>query len=73
MVMLRKLDYRPDDQYEALDIVYENGEYIHAYVYPNIHSYFPVLDEDGETISADICICSAWSSSECICGAWDER
>lgn len=30
-----------------------------------------LLDENGEPISKNICICFAHSSSECVCGAWD--
>lgn len=31
----------------------------------------PLLDEDGEPVPSDICICAAHSAYECSCGAWD--
>lgn len=34
--------------------------------------YELILDEDGDPIPADVCICHAWEPNECICGAWDD-
>lgn len=34
--------------------------------------YDLILDEDGDPIPAETCICSAWEPTECICGAWDD-
>lgn len=31
----------------------------------------PILDEEGDMIPKEQCMCFARSSSECICGAWD--
>jgi len=30
----------------------------------------PILEEDGEPIPKNICICAAHSEDECICGAY---
>jgi len=31
-----------------------------------------ILDEEGEPIPTDICLCHAYEPSECCCGAWDD-
>ena len=31
----------------------------------------PILNESGDPIPNEVCICFAHCASECVCGAWD--
>lgn len=35
-------------------------------------TYYLILDEEGNLIPSNICICAARAPSECACGAWDD-
>lgn len=51
--------------YHTQDIYDEEGE--------NVIDTIPILDEDGEMISASVCICYAFEPDECCCAttAWE--